>query len=258
MCQISRRSEHAFAFIAIFASVRKDEEKKNEEKKKRNFGRSYLGNDLSDFLQIWNVDSPRWRATLQQIWFQSDKLSPRYKSVKMTFSFFLSIYSWNCFNDVTQAFTYMALHPLSTIDIDSPHFKLLEHFTVIMYDKTSELQCVNEARKDLFCHKGRMMEKLPPTQDALLQHTKRVAYQAAIWCTSEQSEQQIPSPEGWGWTLDECNVWIPVWSTLPIAAKACSELVKCKCKSQAGCCGRCSCRKAGCKCTELCNCHCLD
>ena len=56
-------------FIALFASVRKDEEeeeKKNEEKK-RNFGRSYLGNGMSDFLQIWNVDSPSWRETLQQI-----------------------------------------------------------------------------------------------------------------------------------------------------------------------------------------------
>ena len=70
----------------------KKKKKKNEEKKP-NFGRSYLGNGLSDFLQIWNVDFPSWRATLQQIWFQSDKLSPRYKSVKMTFSFFLSIYS---------------------------------------------------------------------------------------------------------------------------------------------------------------------
>ena len=49
--------------IAIFASVRKDkeEEKKNEEKK-RNFGSSYLGYGWSDFLQIWNVDSPGWRA----------------------------------------------------------------------------------------------------------------------------------------------------------------------------------------------------
>ena len=87
--------------IAIFASVRKDEEeeekkKKKTKKKKRNFGRSYLGNGLSDFLQIWNVDSPSWRETLQQIWFQSDKPSPRYKSVKMTFSFFLSIYSRVC------------------------------------------------------------------------------------------------------------------------------------------------------------------
>ena len=72
---------------------KKTKKKKRRKKKKRNFGRSYLGIGLSDFLQIWNVDSPSWRATLQQIWFQSDKLSPRYKSVKMTFSFFLSIYS---------------------------------------------------------------------------------------------------------------------------------------------------------------------
>ena len=82
--------------IAIFASVRKDEEeeeKKKRRKKKRNFVHSYLGNGFSDFLQIWNVDSPSWRATLQQIWFQSDEISPRYKCVKMTFSFFLSIYS---------------------------------------------------------------------------------------------------------------------------------------------------------------------
>ena len=40
--------------IAIFASVRKDE----EEEKKRSFGSSYLGNGWSDFLHIWNVDSP--------------------------------------------------------------------------------------------------------------------------------------------------------------------------------------------------------
>ena len=47
-------------------------------------------NGLSDFLQIWNVNSPSWRATLQQIWFQYDKVSQRYKGVKITFPFFLS------------------------------------------------------------------------------------------------------------------------------------------------------------------------
>ena len=45
----------------ILQSVQKeeveDEEEKNEEKNP-NFGRSYLGNGWSDFLQIWNVDSP--------------------------------------------------------------------------------------------------------------------------------------------------------------------------------------------------------
>ena len=51
--------------IAIFSSVRKDEEEeKRTKKKKQNFGSSYLGNGWSDFLQIWNVDSPGWRATV--------------------------------------------------------------------------------------------------------------------------------------------------------------------------------------------------
>ena len=94
MCQISRRSEHAFAFYSNFCKcAKRRRRKKNNEEKKRNFGSSYLRNGLGDFLHIWNVDSPSWRATLQQIWFQSDKPSPRYKSVKMTFSFFPSIYS---------------------------------------------------------------------------------------------------------------------------------------------------------------------
>ena len=68
-----------------------------------------------------------------------------------------------------------------------------------------------------------------PTQDALLQHTKRVAYQAGIRSTSEQSEQHAPTPDGWGWTLDEnSQSWVPVWNMLPVASKACSKLVKCR------------------------------
>ena len=101
------------------------------------------------------------------------------------------------------------------------------------------------------------MERLPPTQDALLQHTKRVAYQAGIWCTSEHSEQRAPTPEGWGWTLNEENQsWVPVWNTLRLASKACSELVKCSCKSQRGCGARCGCKKVNWNCTDVCSCNC--
>ena len=43
----------------ILQSVRKEEvEEKKTKKKNPNFGRSYLGNGWSDFLQMWNVDSP--------------------------------------------------------------------------------------------------------------------------------------------------------------------------------------------------------
>ena len=38
--------------------------KKKTKKLKRNVVGSYLGNGLSDFLQIWYVDSPNWAARL--------------------------------------------------------------------------------------------------------------------------------------------------------------------------------------------------
>ena len=66
------------------------------------------------------------------------------------------------------------------------------------------------------------------------------AHQSGIWCTSEQNEQHTPIPQGWGWSLSEDgHSWMPVWNTLPTASKACSELVKCGCKSKNGCSGRC-------------------
>jgi len=47
----------------------------------------------------------------------------------------------------------------------------------------------------------------------------------------EQTEMKAPSPHDWGWILDEeANSWVPVWNTLPVASKACSELVECGCE----------------------------
>ena len=52
--------------------------------------------------------------------------------------------AWNnSYSEVTKAFTYMAEHPHSPLTLDDQHFKLLEHFTVILYDRTSDLQHVN-------------------------------------------------------------------------------------------------------------------
>ena len=125
----------------------------------------------------------------------------------------------------------MVRHPHAPLTVETQHFQILERFSVILYDKTSSQESVNEARRELFCQKNRKMETIPPTQVALLQHTKRVAYQAGIWTTSNLSLQQSPSPEGCGWTLDkQSSSWLPVWTMLPLASKACTELVKCGCK----------------------------
>ena len=58
------------------------------------------------------------------------------------------------------------------------------------------------------------MERHPPTQDILAQHSKYIAYQGAP---------------------DEEPVMGPGVKTLTVASKACSELVKCGCKSDRGC-----------------------
>ena len=42
-------------FMADFAKCAKRRKKR---RKNPDFGRSYLGNGFSDFLQLWNVDSP--------------------------------------------------------------------------------------------------------------------------------------------------------------------------------------------------------
>ena len=41
----------------------------------------------------------------------------------------------------------------------------LERFVVLMYDNTSDITEINEARKQLFAHKGRTLQtSLPPRQ----------------------------------------------------------------------------------------------
>ena len=75
-------------------------------------------------------------------------------------------------------------------------------------------------------------------------------YQASIWTTSELPQQNRPSPASWVWSLDEAANTC----TLPVASKACLELIKCSCKSSKGCDVRCGCKKANWNCTELCNC----
>ena len=40
------------------------------------------------------------------------------------------------------------------------------------------------------------MEKMPPTRNALLQHTRRAVYQASIWATSTEAQQEVPFTSG--------------------------------------------------------------
>ena len=84
------------------------------------------------------------------------------------------------FEEVTPAFCSLASMPdPSYVDIQ---LSILEHFVVLLYDRTSSTIQVNEARKQIFTQKGRSIDSIPPTQAALIEHTKRAAYQAGhVW-----------------------------------------------------------------------------
>ncbi len=76
--------------------------------------------------------------------------------------------------------------------------------------------------------------------------------------------QNVTTAEGWGWTKDgNHHSLMPVWITIPEAARACSELIKCDVTliedvlvASALQSLICKCIKAGLSCTDLCTCNC--
>ena len=70
-----------------------------------------------------------------------------------------------------------------------------------MYDRCSAATSVHEARLNLFACKQRPYNSIPPTQSALKEHVKHVAYQAGIiWGEATVPQAQILSPVDWGLT----------------------------------------------------------
>lgn len=58
----------------------------------------------------------------------------------------------------------------------------------------------------MFCREANQLEFIPPMQSALLEHSKRAAYQTGNWATGDISLQHAPSPEGWGWTMKKESI----------------------------------------------------
>ena len=160
--------------------------------------------------------------------------------------------AWMAFEEVTDTFVYLASHPFEPLDSNCVNFRKIERLIILVYDKTSASLSINQTRREMFCLKNVTMERMPPTQNTLLQHMKMAVYQASIWVTSTEVQQMIPSPSDYGWGQVD-NVWSPLWLTVPELSKACPDLIKCTCK---GDCSNCKCGKENLKCSSLCNCNC--
>ncbi len=86
--------------------------------------------------------------------------------------------TWKSFPEVTDA--CIELLGMSN-ELSEESMPLLERFIVLMYNRTSEVTEVNEARKQLFTKKSRTLENIPPTKAALVQNIRRTYFQAIIW-----------------------------------------------------------------------------
>ena len=138
-------------------------------------------------------------------------------------------------------------------------FKIIQRFVILMYSKTSDHKSINKARMDMFFLKNHPnIESIPPTENALLQHTKRAIFQTGVWSRWNDSFQNLPSPTLYGWKrsdIDPNIPWEPIWFTNGEASKEIREFIKCNCSSSAGC-VNCKCSNATLQCTILCKCKC--
>ena len=153
---------------------------------------------------------------------------------------------WNLFPDVNDTFAKLSNLPSDT-DI-SDAMLLLERFVGLLYHRASNCADVNSCRREHFC-KGRAIDNIPPTKDALYQHVRRAAYISGyVWGNSLIPMMNLQPFEKHGWNADAT----PHWTNLPQASKGLRELIKCNCKK--GCTGNCKCKRASLPSTELCQC----
>ncbi len=118
----------------------------------------------------------------------------------------------------------------SSTDIAQKIFKILEKFTIPVYDAKSKLEKVNKLRKVKFRSGERPKAMCSPSQDSLMEDYRRTAYRASqIWGRGRSLSpgEPIPSPGGWGWNSTN-NRWEPASRNLVSS----NRLEKCGCESQ--------------------------
>lgn len=129
----------------------------------------------------------------------------------------------------------------------------LEEFICQVYLPNTQISQVHKLRWWLFSKKQAQSESLPPTKDALQHAILRSHHQAIIWNNDTNINPIIPSPENYGWKM-EGGVWIPILTKQLPAPQCVLQLVKCGCTTSRCQGGRCSCRKAGLLCCDMCSC----
>ena len=154
----------------------------------------------------------------------------------------------NVCNEASVIFTKRSQCPSK---IEESDLQILEKLVVLMYDRSSSVASVNEARLALLARKLRSYDLIPPTQGALKEHANRAAYEAGrIWSQVIVRQPEPQCPSAWGW-FKEDDSWKLFWTALAPIAKSCQELTECKTQYSGS-----KCFRFGLSCTPLCSCFC--
>ena len=131
----------------------------------------------------------------------------------------------------------------------------VEKLVCVMYSSStvSHSNDINELRYKLFCQKQHGSESLPPSRNALEEHTKRANYQALIWKSAHIAKPILPKPENHGWMKLEEKL-VLVYSSKPGIPREATEFVTCGCKKSKCSTGSCKCYQNELSCTEGCSC----
>lgn len=123
------------------------------------------------------------------------------------------------------------------------HSKSGEPLSVIRKRKYEEMVMANRAKIDPSC--------LPPSPRAAYFHGLRVYHQLKVWHGLCDTDQE---PCRWGWEMKNSQ-FSPIMTDCEPGPQDLLKIVRCSCQKTCG--KRCSCQKAGLKCTIHCK-HCFD
>ena len=117
--------------------------------------------------------------------------------------------TWDFCDEASEVFRKLSQYPLV---IDDEDMQTLVKFVVMMFDCSSTIETVNDARLDMFSRKQRPYEAIPPTLAALKQHVNRAAYQAGcIWSQSTVSQPEMQILSNWG-LKTKGELWQIIWT----------------------------------------------
>lgn len=138
----------------------------------------------------------------------------------------------------------------SSFEMTPEKFAAGESFACLLYGETGE--DINECRYRKFCTKASSSSNLPPCRSSLQQHIMRANFVAKTWKSALSAVIEMARPDRNGWLLED-GYYVFCWHTREVAPKDVLKIIFCSCATSK-CQGRCSCKQANLRCTELCRC----